>query len=354
MKFKVCILSNDISDDEYLWVKACNDYSDRIKYENVSLLSSDWIEKIVNYGYNILLAKPGSRTSFSKKIYDERLYVLQHYFNQLIYPTLDELLIHENKIFLSYFLLSKNIPHPKTTIAFNKSEALIILKSIQFPIVSKTAIGASGSGVNIIKNEAEAIKIINSAFSNSGLKRRWYPDLKKGNLIKRAVKIFKNINETKQKLYKYHAVKNDVQKGYILFQEFIPHEYEWRAVKIGESYFAHKKIVNNSKASGSLMKGYDKPPISLLNFVKDICEKNNFLSQAIDIFELPGEKYLVNELQTFFGQSDPHQMIIDGVPGRYIYKNGWIFEPGDFNKNESYNLRVEHVISILDNCYSKN
>lgn len=352
MKYKVCILSNDIPGDEKLWVKACNDFSDKIKYEIIDLLSNDWIEKIVNCKYDILLAKPGSRTSFSKKIYDERLYALQNYFNNLIYPTLDELLIHENKILLSYFLQSKHIPHPTTIISFKKVEALDLLNNLKFPIVSKTAIGASGSGVKIIKNEEEAKKLIGSAFSSSGQKRRWWPDFKKGNLLKRAIKIINNFDEAKEKLNKYHAVKNDIQRGYVLFQEFIPHNYEWRVVKIGDSYFAHKKIVKDDKASGSLLKGYDKPPISLLNFVKDICEKNNLLSQALDIFELPGEKYLVNELQTFFGQSDPHQMIIDGIPGRYIYKDEWIFEPGDFNKNESYNLRIEHIISILENHYN--
>ena len=43
-------------------------------------------------------------------------------------------------------------------------------------------------------------------------------------------------------------------------------------------------------------------------------------------------------------------MIIDGKPGRYILKNSkWIFEEGNFNKNNSYNLRLENVINLLQN-----
>ena len=38
-------------------------------------------------------------------------------------------------------------------------------------------------------------------------------------------------------------------------------------LRIGDSYFAHKKIVINKKASGSLEKEYVIPPIELLNFV---------------------------------------------------------------------------------------
>jgi hypothetical protein len=38
-------------------------------------------------------------------------------------------------------------------------------------------------------------------------------------------------------------------------------------------------------------------------------------------------------------------MLVDGKPGRYIWiNNTWVFEEGDFNQNESYNLRVEHII----------
>ncbi len=61
-------------------------------------------------------------------------------------------------------------------------------------------------------------------------------------------------------------------------------------------------------------------------------------------------KYLINEMQCIFGQSDPYQMLVNGKPGRYVFKDGkWIFEEGMFNRNESYNLRVEFVLSQLKN-----
>jgi len=41
-------------------------------------------------------------------------------------------------------------------------------------------------------------------------------------------------------------------------------------------------------------------------------------------------------------------MIINGVGGRYLQINGkWVFEAGTFNENNSYNLRIEHVLSLL-------
>jgi hypothetical protein len=83
--------------------------------------------------------------------------------------------------------------------------------------------------------------------------------------------------------------------------------------------------------------------MELFNFVKEITDKHCLFSQAVDIFE-SSNGYLVNEMQCIFGQSDPYQMLIDGKPGRYVFNNEWCFEEGDFNTNESFDLRVQYLI----------
>ena len=65
---------------------------------------------------------------------------------------------------------------------------------------------------------------------------------------------------------------------------------------------------------------------------------------AVDLFETKSGNYLVNEMQCIFGQSDPYQMLVDNKPGRYIYKDRWIFEEGDFASNECYDLRLEYIL----------
>ena len=82
---------------------------------------------------------------------------------------------------------------------------------------------------------------------------------------------------------------------------------------IGDSYFAHKKLIKSGKTSGSLLKEYVNPPESLLDFIHSLCEDHNIDSAAIDIFE-KNESYLVNEIQCFFEQSDEHQMIVNNLP----------------------------------------
>jgi hypothetical protein len=93
----------------------------------------------------------------------------------------------------------------------------------------------------------------------------------------------------------------------------------------------------------------------LLDFVRKLTDEHGFRSVAIDAFEIPASGpgtdpgYLVNEIQCVFGQSDPHQMLVNGVPGRYRSLDGqWLFEPGDFNRFECYLLRLAYFLDVLD------
>jgi len=149
------------------------------------------------------------------------------------------------------------------------------------------------------------------------------------------------------RLSTYKAVASDKQKGFLILQEYISHEFEWRAVRIGDSFFAHKKLKDGDKASGTLLKNYDGPPLELLDFVRELTERFKFYSVAVDVFE--GDSgYLVNEIQCIFGQSDSFQMMVNGQMGRYVRSNEeWIFEEGDFAANACYNLRLDWVLNHI-------
>jgi glutathione synthase/RimK-type ligase-like ATP-grasp enzyme len=264
-----------------------------------------------------------------------------------VFPELPELLIYENKRYLSYWLKANSVPSPKTWVFYHHQEANAFIQNVSFPIVAKLNVGASGSGVTILQNKLQAEKYCNKIF-NRGIRPRIGPRLSRGNMLKRILNKIKSPVLLKDKLIRYRAVAGNKQKGFVLFQEFIPHDFEWRAVRIGNSFFAHKKLLKHHMASGSLIKNYDNPPLNLLDFIKDLTDRHNFRSQAIDVFETAEGKYLVNEMQCIFGQSDPYQMLVNGKPGRYLNnQNGWVFEQGDFNSNESYDLRMQFVIEML-------
>jgi glutathione synthase/RimK-type ligase-like ATP-grasp enzyme len=266
-----------------------------------------------------------------------------------IYPSIEEMLVYENKKMLSYWLAAHKVPHPKTWVFYYEKEALEFVKKAALPVVAKTSIGAAGSGVQILRSQQEAEDYIKNTFSGQGASHRVGPKWRQKGFLLRVLKKLLRPQEFKAKLQLYKHLKTEVQKDFVILQEYIHHDFEWRCVRIKDSYFAHKKIKKGDKASGSLIKVYENPPLEMFDFIKEITDKRKFLSQSVDLFVTQDGQYLVNEMQCVFGQSDPYQMLIDGEPGRYRQVNGrWVFEAGDFNRYESFLLRLEHFIEILN------
>jgi len=347
MTYKIAIVKNESAFEHEPWAKACEASQDVDHYEIIDLTADDWHLQATKDDFDLYLLRPSGRTELFKRLYDERVYLLSMVLQKNIYPSLQEVLIYENKRFLRDWLECRNLPHPETFVGFNLKDAQAFIKARKkFPVVGKTNIGASGNGVCLLNTRLDAAQYVKRAFSD-GIKQKSGPKIFKGSLIEKIKKLAKKgflINRLKE--YKEYAQFS--QTGFVIFQEFIPHDFEWRCVRIGESYFSHKKIARNNMSSGTLLKGYDPVPVELLNFVQQTTDKTNLSSVAIDLFDTGENNYLINEIQCFFGQSDPYQMLVDGKPGRYVFQgNVWAFEEGMFNTNQSYDLRLEHALSLL-------
>ena len=284
-------------------------------------------------------------------MYDDRIQLLSTIYPDKLYPNIDLIRIYENNRYFRDWLIIHQLPHPKTWIYYSKEEAIqFVDKCANFPIVSKLNIGASGKGVTILESKESVFKEIYLQFGE-GKRIIGIPNIRKGSILKKLNKLVQNPGFIKSRLKEYKQQSEEVHKNYIILQEFIKHTFEWRCVIIGNSYFAHKKLVKAGKASGSLLKEYGNPPPTLLNFVREISIKHKIDSAAIDIFEHNGT-YLINEIQCFFGQSDSHQMYVENLPGRYYFENEkWIFEEGEFNDNKCFDLRLTHAIHL---CTNKN
>lgn len=350
--FDLAILKNENQDDYLEWIRACNNYPDRINYYIINITSNNWLDEISGRKYDFILTRPPGYIDYFKRLYDERIYVVSEILKMPVYPTLNEILIYENKRMLSYFLDAKKIPHPRTWVFYDLDESLKFADICQLPVVAKTAIGAGGRGVKIFQSRKEIRNYIEASFSSKGITRSFMPNIRKGDYIKRLRNRISNpVKSIEYFIDKRKMATADPQKWFVIFQEYIKTDYEWRCVVIGDSYFGHKKLRSTGdKISGTSKVCWDYPDKELLNFISKIVVENNFWSQAIDIFYNPERGYLVNELQCFWGSKNPHQMMKNGNPGRYIFQDGnWIFEEGSFNQNNSYDLRLKHVLEILEN-----
>lgn len=298
------------------YVEACIDL--KISFDVINIHSNDWFETIQNEKYDGVLVWPSGQKELLKQGYDSRLRLIMDVLNIPIFPDYRAIWLYENKIRGYDWLYANGFPTAKTSIYFTKEEALQHPAKNKLPFVVKTNLGASGSGVYIVKTSAEYKKLVQKSFAH-GL---------------RAV----------------GSSPYAESRGYIFIQEFLQDIIEWRMVRIGNSFFGHQKLMaeKTHKHSGSLLKGWERPSEDLLDLLYAITEKGNFRSMNADIFATPDGKYFVNELHTVFGQSTPELMRVDGKPGRFTRKeNQWVFEEGDFVPGHSAAARITYFLSTL-------
>ena len=302
----------------------------KIDYELISIASADWLDNIRNSDCDGFICRPSSTYQERKAMWDEKLYVINKLMGKMIYPSYEELFIYENKKMMSYWLKLNNLPHADTFVFYSKKEYRDFIKKAEFPMVFKTNIGASAKGVQIVKNRRQAASIGAKAFGVFGSKMSLgYTPQKTGKLLRLPA----------------FGVS---QRHFVILQKHINVKWEWRMIKIGDSFFGHKKLLKGDFASGSGKVGWGAPPEKLLYMLKDVCEKGDFRSMAMDVFETDNGEYYINELQSLFGSVSNSQMFIEGKPGRYIYQNGeFVFEEGEFNRHGSNILRIEHFIELL-------
>lgn len=276
----------------------------------------DCVDEVKRAQYDGVIVCIQHDTSVERSRYSEVLVAL--YSRHLnVYPALVEGAVYENKRCLRDVCVANDIAIPDTKVFDAYSDLDQALPTISFPAILKSSMGAGASGVIKITSSKMLMKYAKLAFG-SGLNRKM-------------------------------ADYRDKDWGYILVQEYIPNLREYRVIKIGESWFAHEKIANDQGFhSGSGNSRWISPELALLEFCWDVANKLKINIAAFDIFETTEGRYLVNEIQCWFGSYSPSQMYVDGKPGRYIKKNhGWEFEEGEYNVYGGALLRATVLLNEM-------
>lgn len=311
----------DKNQDHIHYVSACQTL--RISYKVIDILADDWVEKFRHSGCQAVLVWPSCSTTVIKQVYDNRLRILEHDLRIILFPSWQECWLTEHKPRLRDWLIAHHIPHPKTWVFYEKNQALEFSLNTLLPVVCKTATGAGGSGVIIIRNRRELKRIINQAFG-VGLRPHRHD-------------VF------------------DRQRGFIFFQEYLHNVEEWRMVRIGDFYFGHRKDIGlDGMHSGSQRWSLIEPSHDLLDLLKKVTDISGFSSMDVDVFRSNDGRLFVNELQTVFGcnirESTLPLYVTPGYnEGCYLWvDNKWVFNAGDYWRNHMCDLRVQHLIKILD------
>jgi hypothetical protein len=299
---------------------ACRELN--VHFKVIDITTDDWISRIQESGCNAFLATPDNLLNIWRKLYEERLWVAAKHLHLHICPTFEELYIWESKRRMHDWLVVNEVPHPRTWVFTDQSEAKKFCQGASYPLVCKTDGGAASSGVYILRDSRTAEAMVENAFEKGILARS--------------------------------TDARDREWGSILLQEYIPHDHEWRIVRIGDDYLCRLKIKSGDFASGSGLLFYAAPTAELLNFARRVTDLGGFTSMSLDVFVRPTDAewnmrshFMVNELQAIIGAKD---IPLNEHAGRWKYdkaRMSWCFQAGDFYRNACANLRVMKVLGDI-------
>lgn len=309
-----------ITDTSYYFahhVRACREMC--VAYRLVDISPSNWIELVRESGCDAFLASPSTLLSSLRHMFDERLRVIAEDMKKLLFPSYSELWLWESKRRMRDWLVAHGIPHPKSDVFYNRDESLAFVDAADYPLVCKTDTSAAANGVFVLRDKRAARRMAREAFARGILPREWD--------------------------------RRDRQRGNILFQAFVPHDHEWRIVRIGDDYLCRRKVRVGDFASGSGGIEWAKPTEEMLSFVEEVTNRGGFTSMGVDFFVVSHggsrEMFLVNELQCLVGEIVNEQNRNEHT-GKWRRSSGnWEFEPGFFYQNACANLRVALVVNEL-------
>lgn len=298
------------------YIAACREM--KVSYRVMDILADNWVTEFRDCDCDAFLVWPCSLNKICKEAFDYRLRLLEKDLGKLIFPTWRECWLTEHKPRLRDWLLVHDIAHPRSWVVYRKEDAQALAATLDLPVVSKSALGACGSGVRIL-NDIRELRSYIKLFFGSGLAIRGYDP-------------------------------RDRHRGYMFIQEYLPGAQEWRMVRIGDSFFGYRKEKGETGLhSASHRWSWLDPGEKLLELLKKVTDTGDFRSMDVDVFLAADGRILVNECQTTFGCTTPaEQMKIEGIEGRYLYRDQqWRFEPGVFCRNHMCNLRIEYLLSVI-------
>ena len=300
MKIAIHHRSNSYSD---LWIEYCQKHN--IQYKIVDAYANDIIEQVSDcdafmWHFHHLIYKD---YLFAKQL----IYVIEKQMGKVCYPNYDTCWHFDDKVGQKYLFESTNIPLIPTYIFYTRNEALNWLETATFPKVFKLRCGASASNVQLIKNQKQAILLINKTFSTGvrtfsyfDLIKERYADYKQGKVsVRNFLGLIKMwlLRISPNEYYKFRPK----EIGYVYFQDFISdNDSDVRVLVIGNRAIAKKRLnrPNDFRASGSHINIFDANKIDL-KYVKTAFEINKKLKMqgvAFDFLHDKNGKPLLTEI----------------------------------------------------------
>lgn len=246
------------------WIAYCEE--NNIPHKVVDCYRTDIVEQVRDC--DVLLWHHHHSLAKDKLFAQQLLFSLEQS-GKKVFPDFNTGWHFDDKLGQKYLLEAINAPLVHTDVFYSKHDAMAWANNTSFPKVFKLRGGAGSSNVKLIRTKSDAVKVIDKAFGPGFASYDKWGNFKevirKNKLGKSSVReLMKSIR--RMFVSTEFARVHGPQKGYVLFQEFIPNnKFDIRVVVIGDKAFAIKRMVrtNDFRASGSGFIRFDKEEIDL-------------------------------------------------------------------------------------------
>lgn len=244
------------------WISYCKEK--KIPFKIVNCYDSDIIDQIKDC--NILFWHH-HHTLAKDKVFAEQLLFAIEQSGKKVFPDFNTGWHFDDKLGQKYLLEAIGAPLVPTKVFYSQKEAIKWAITTKFPKVFKLRGGAGSSNVKLVHSKQDAFKLINKAFGIGfpsydkwgNLKEEWRKLLINKGSIREVLKSIRRVFVSTE-----FARIHGRDKGYVLFQEFIPNNtFDIRIITIANKAFGLKRLVRNGdfRASGSGFIEYEKEKI---------------------------------------------------------------------------------------------
>jgi glutathione synthase/RimK-type ligase-like ATP-grasp enzyme len=278
------------------WVSYCE--KKKIPYKRVNCFDNDLVEQLKDCD---ALMWHHSQNDPGHLILAKSLLFSLEQAGIVVFPDFYTNWHFDDKLGQKYLLEALGLPLVKTTIFYNKKDALEWAMNTTFPVVFKLRRGAGSFNVKLIKTFSEAklviLKSFGRGFSNFNALSYFVETLRKFRLRKaNLAALLKSLTYFIIKPAYERIAGNEV--GYVYFQEFIPkNNFDIRVIVIGDKAFAIKRMVrdNDFRASGSGNIKYEKENFndSTIKLSFDLYQKLKSQCVAFDFIYKNDKPFLV-------------------------------------------------------------
>ena len=261
-----------------------------------------------------------------------------------VFPNYDTVWHFDDKVAQKYLFEAINAPFAASYVFYSKRDAIKWAHKTNFPKVFKLRNGAGSENVKLVNSRRKALRLIRRAFGRgfkhyeawSNLNERIRKFILKKTTLWNVVKGFVRLLYTTN-----YARMTGREKGYILFQDFIPeNDSDIRIIVVGNKAFGIKRLIrkNDFRASGSGFVLYEKEHFSdaTVKLSFEMAEALNSQCAAFDFVYKDGEPFV---LEISFGFV---KEVYDPCIGYWDRNLNWY--EGHFNP---YGWMVENLIKSI-------